>query len=443
MIITKMSLPRRTFLRGLGASLALPLLDSMVPALTALSRTAANPVKRLGVVYVPNGIAMGYWTPGATGAAFELTPILQPLAPFRDRLLVISGLDGAGGAPHTGASTEFLTAMKLEQPKTEQGPRAGISIDQLVAKEFGKETQLASLELGLDAREGTSTCDGFSCAFTNSISWRTPTMLLPMENDPRVVFERMFGDGGSTDSASRLARARKDRSILDSVTQTIADLQRGLGSGDRGRIVEYLESVRDVERRIQKAEEQSSKELPLVPKPAGVPPTFEEHAKLMFDLQVLAYQSDLTRVITFMIGREYSGRAYPELGIPEAHHPLSHHKEDPVMLANNAKLNTYHMTMFAYYLDKLRATSDGDGSLLDHSLILYGGGMSNSNIHLHKNLPMLLVGGAGFVKGGRHVKYPGQKSANLLMAIVDKMGVPVDHVGESTGKLDIETLSGV
>ncbi len=440
MIIRKVSLPRRTVLRGVGATLALPLLDAMAPAFPARSSAAAAPVKRLGVVYVPNGVAMGYWTPPTTGPGFELTPILRPLAPFQDRVLVISGLDGPGGAAHTGASTEFLTGMKPEQPQAElSGPRAGVSIDQLLASEFGKDTQLASLEMGLDAKVGTGTCDGFSCALTNTIAWRSPTMLLPMENDPRAVFERMFGDSGSTDAAARLARIQRDRSILDSVMETVAQLKRNVGPGDNSKISEYLESVRDVERRIQKAEQQSDRELPSVTKPAGVPSTFEEHAKLMFDLQVLAYQSDLTRVITFMIGREYSGRAYPELGIPEAHHPLSHHKNDPEMLANLAKLNTFHMTMFAYYLDKLRSTPDGDGSLLDHLLLLYGGGMSDSNIHLHKNLPILMVGGPNLMKGGRHIRRPGEKSADLLMTIMEKMGVPVTEVGEGRRALDIDS----
>ena len=440
MISTRMSLPRRTVLRGAGATLALPLLDAMAPAFPARSSAAAAPVKRLGVIYVPNGIAMGYWTPPTTGPGFELTPILNPLAPFHDRVLVISGLDGPGGAAHTGASTEFLTGMKPEQPRAElSGPRAGVSIDQLLAKEFGRDTQLASLEMGLDAKVGTGTCDGFSCALTNTISWRSPTALLPMENDPRAVFERMFGDSGSTDAAARLARIQRDRSILDSVMETVARLKRDLGQGDNTRVSEYLDSVRDLERRIQKAEQQSARELPSVTKPAGVPATFEEHAKLMFDLQVLAYQSDLTRVITFMIGREYSGRAYPELGIPEAHHPLSHHKNDPEMLANIAKLNTFHMTMFAYYLDKLRSTPDGDGSLLDHLLLLYGGGMSDSNIHLHKNLPMLMVGGPSLMKGGRHIRRPGEKSADLLMTIMEKMGVPVPEVGEGRRALDIDS----
>lgn len=439
MIISKMSLPRRTFLRGMGATLALPLLDAMVPAFSPIAKTAANPVKRFGAIYLPNGIAMRSWTPAATGAGFELSPILEPLAPFRDRVLVVSGLNGAGGSTHTGASTEFLTGAKVNT-----GSTAGTSIDQLIAQEFGKETQLASLELALDPRDGTGTCDGSSCAMGNSISWRSPTLLLPMEDDPRAVFQRMFGDSGTTDSAVRLARLRKDRSILDSVTDTVADLQRDLGPVDRRAMVEYLESVRDVERRIQRAEEQSARELPLVTQPAGVPSTFEEHAKLMYDLQVLAYQTDLTRVITFMVGREYSGRTYPEIGIPEAHHPLSHHQNDPEKYAMNAKLNTYHVAMLTYYLEKLRSTPDGDGSLLDHTLLLYGAGLSDGNAHDHTNLPLLLLGGASHnVKGGRHLKYDAEPSSNLLLTIMDKMGMPIEQIGDSKGKLDIDTLSGI
>jgi hypothetical protein len=438
MMIMKISLPRRTFLRGMGTALALPLLDAMVPALTALANTPARPVKRLGVVYVPNGIMIQQWTPSTTGSDFELSPILQSLAPFRDRLVVVSGLNGAGGAVHTGAATEFLTGVKVNS-----GTTAGTSIDQIVASEFGKETQLASLELALDSRDGTGSCDGQSCALSNSISWRTPTLLLPMENDPRLVFERLFGDGGTTDPAVRVSRLRKDRSILDSVTETVVDLQRGLGAGDRHKIVEYLESVRDIERRIQRAEEQSSRELPLVSQPAGVPQTTEEHAKLMFDLQLLAYQCDLTRVTTFMVGREFSGRTYPEIGIPEAHHPLSHHQSDREKMATCARLNAYHVDLLAYYLEKLRSTPDGDGSLLDHLLLLYGAGMSDGNSHDHTNLPLLLVGGPSLIKGGRHLKYDGLPSANLLLSILDKMGMPIEKIGNSSGELDVDTLSGV
>jgi len=441
MIITKMSVPRRTFLRGMGATLALPLLDAMVPALHAVAKSAAAPVRRLGVIYVPNGMAMQHWTPTTEGSAFDLPPVLQPLAPFRERLLIVSGLNGpAGGGTHTGASTRFLTGVRAETDGT-----AAVSMDQMVARELGQQTQLASLELALDGRDNSGTCEGkYICAFTNTISWRSRATPLPMENNPRVVFERLFGDSGSTDQKQRLRALRTDRSILDSVSETVAGLQQKLGPGDRRKIQEYLEAVRDLERRIQKAEEQSGKELTPVDQPAGVPATFEEHAKLMFDLQVLAYQCDLTRVITFMMGREFSGRTYPEIGVPEAHHPLSHHQNDPTKIASLAKVNTYHTTLLNYYLDKLNATADGEGSLLDHLTLMYGAGMSDSNAHDYHRLPVLLVGGAaGQLKGGRHLKYADGTWANLLVTVMNKVGVRVDRIGDSTGSLDVEALSGI
>jgi len=394
MFITKVSLPRRTFLRGAGATLALPLLDAMVPALTAAVATAATPVRRLGVVYVPNGIDMDRWTPKAQGRTFELTPILQPLAPFRDRMLVVSGLDGAKSkGSHSGAASRFLTGFG--GTSSPGGVLASTSIDQIVAKEFGRHTQLASLELSLDGRDEAGSCDANPCGMSNTISWHSPTVPVPMENNPRIVFERLFGDVGSTDAAARLARFKRDRSILDSVTQAASDLGRRLGPGDRTRLDEYLGGVRDIEARIQKAEEQNGTELPVVTQPAGAPVAFEEYARLMFDLQVVAYQCDLTRVITFMIGREFSGRSYPEIGVPDAHHPLSHHQYDPEKVALMAKLNTYHASLFAYYLGKLDSTKEGDGSLLDHLLLMYGAGMSDSNSHDPRNLPILLFGGAG------------------------------------------------
>jgi len=444
MVISRLSLPRRTFLRGVGATLALPFLDAMVPALTAMARTPANPVRRLGVVYVPNGMAMDSWTPAAEGMAFDLPPILQPLEAFRDQMLVLSNLRGApGGGSHAGAATRFLTGMVARTPRG-TGVAANVSMDQIVAKQMAQETQLASLELGLDSRDFAGTCDaGYACAYSNTISWRSATTPLPMENDPRAVFERLFGDAGSTDSTARLATIRRNRSILDSVTDKVASLGRDLGSADRTKLAEYLEAVRDVERRIQKAEEQSSNELPVVAQPAGVPGTFEEHARLMFDLQVLAYQCDLTRVTTFMIGRELSGRSYPEIGIPEAHHPLSHHEGNPAKIAIMAKLNAYHASQFAYFIEKLRSTPDGDGSLLDHSMILYGAGMSESNEHYPYNLPVLLLGGgAGRLKGGRHIKFPDDAQlASLHVTLLDKMGVPMEQVGNSDGALALEPAS--
>jgi hypothetical protein len=435
MFIAKVSLARRTFLRGFGVTLALPLLDAMVPALSAMSNTAANPVRRLGVVYVPNGMAMGYWTPAAEGSGFPTTPILQPLEPFRDQLLVVSGLSGPqGGGGHAGGSTLFLTGAVQENSKA--GAKASVSMDQIVAREFGRQTQLASLELALDSTVGGA-CDGpFSCDLTTTISWRSPTTPLPMESNPRAVFERLFGDTGSTDPTARLLRLQRDSSILDSITETAATFVRGLAPSDRTKITEYLDAVRDIERRIQKAEEQNAINLPVVNQPVGIPASFEEHAKLMFDLQVLAYQCDLTRVITFMIGRELTGRTYAEIGVPDAHHPLSHHQNDPAKIERLSKVNAYHTTLFAYYLEKLRATPDGNGSLLDHMMIVYGAGISESNLHDHRNLPIVLVGGgSGTIKGGRHLKYTDTPIANLLVTVSDKLGVPVERIADSTGEL--------
>ena len=444
MIITKKAIPRRAVLRGIGATLALPLLDGMVPALSAIRNTPAKGMRRFGVTYVPNGMAMEHWTPKGEGTAFEFSQILQPMEPFRDRTLVLSGLNpGPGGGAHAGAATKFLTGVPGKMTDGAE-IHSGRSIDQLLGAELGQYTQLSSLELALDGRDFAGSCDaGFSCAYTNTISWRAPTTPLPMENNPRVVFERLFGDSGSTDPAVRLARIKEDRSILDSVTEKVADLQRGIGPEDRNKISQYLDAVRDVERRIQKAEEQSAREIPLVEQPAGVPPTFEEHMRLMFDLQLLAYQVDLTRVVTFMVGREISGRTYNQIGIPDAHHPLSHHLDDPLKIGTMSKINTYHVVLFADFVEKMRSTPDGDGSLLDHSLLLYGAGMSNSNAHAPNNLPILLVGGAsGGLKGGRHITYSEDTPmANLLMAIMDTLGVPMDQVGNSNGMLDVLSMA--
>ena len=444
MVINKLSLHRRTLLRSLGASVALPLLDAMEPALARAADKIA-PVKRFGVAYVPNGMSMDYWLPKTTGA-FELTPIMQPLAPFHDRLLVLSGMNAPIAevtSPHSRAATAFLTGVPPAKTSGGAG-QAGISLDQMVARHFGEQTQLPSLELGLDNLDSAGLCDGNPCIMGNTISWHTATLPLPPENNPRTVFERLFGDAGSTEPGVRMAHLRQDRSILDSVMEESSDLQRRLGAADRSRLVEYLDGVRDIETRIQKAEAQSGKEMPVVNQPAGIPATFEEHAKLMFDLQVLAYQSDMTRVVTYMYGREFSGRAYPEIGVPEGHHPLSHHQYDPDKLASLAKLNTYHVQMYAYFLDKMSKTKDGDGSLLDHTLLIYGAGMSDSNVHDPRNIPVMLVGGPNQgIKGGRHLKYDSVSSANMLMSVMDKLGLPTDHVGSSHTKLDIDRLSVV
>ena len=445
MIVTKKCIDRRTILYGVGAALALPLLDSMVPALTAAPKSAAAPVKRFGVVYTPNGIMMKNWTPTGEGARFELSPTLSQLAPFRDRLLVLSGLNSTppimpGNEPtgvHARASTRFLTDI---QPKPTPGSdlQAGISIDQILANRFSQYTQLASLELGMESADSGGAGDpGFSKVYDATISWRGPTTPLPMEHNPRTVFERLFGDSGTTSPQARLARLEQEQSILDSIRQTAAQLARELGPADRSKVAEYLDAIRDVERRIQKAEEQNNRQLPVVDHPAGVPSSFGEHAKLMYDLMVLAYQADLTRVITFMTGHEFSGQTFPEAGVPDAHHAISHHQGNPVSLAKLAKIDSYKLSLFSYFLEKLRATPDGDGSLLDHSTIIYGAGMSDGNAHDPKNLPILLLGGgAGQIKSGRHIRYgTGTPLANLHVTLLDKFGVPIDKIGDSNGGL--------
>jgi hypothetical protein len=445
MFITMKSLPRRTILRGLGASLALPLLDAMLPAFSVLAKAAAKPVHRFQAIYAPNGMAMEYWTPKAEGVGFELTPVLEPLAAFRNQMLVLSGLRASWNRSHAGASGSFLTGT-TRGGRTETELLASTSMDQLLAKEFGKLTQLASLELSMDAASNAGECTaGLSCAYTHTISWRTPTMPLPMEHNPRAVFERLFGDNGSTAPAARRARLHQNKSILDSVTEKLADLKRELGSQDQGKVDDYTEAVRDIERRVQKAEEQSALELPFVEQPQGVPPVFEDHLRLMFDLQLLALQCDLTRVITFMLGREQNARAYPQIGVPDAHHPLSHHGNDPVKIAQMSKINAYHTKLVSEYLTKLRATPDGDGSLLDQMTIMYGSGISNSTYHSGDNLPLLVVGGgAGRLKGGRHLKYSGDISmSNLLVTLMDKLDMPIEKFGDSTGELPLDTLSGV
>jgi hypothetical protein len=451
MLITKTHLSRRTVLRGVGATLALPLLDGMVPALTALKQTAAAGARRMAVVYVPNGMMMPEWTPNGEGASFELSPILKPLAAYRDRLVVLSGLedrhgwprDDEGAGDHARAAATFLTGVHAR--KTEGADiQAGVSMDQIAARALGHHTQLASLELALESVELLGACDaGYSCAYANTIAWRTPTTPMPMENDPRAVFERLFGGSDSTDAGARLARIRKDRSILDSVAERVTGLRQTLGPRDQVKLTEYLDAVRDVERRIQKAEEQSARALPVVERPAGVPSTFEEHAQLMFDLLTLAFQTDMTRVSTFMLGREVSGRAYPEIGVPDSHHPTSHHQNDPEKLVKLSKINVFHMQQFAYFVEKMRTTADGDGSLLDHSMLLYGAAISDSNVHMHDNLPLVLMGGAGGrIAGGRHLVYPkGTPVTNLFLNMLDKLGVPADAIGDSTGRL--ESLSDI
>jgi hypothetical protein len=443
--LTAKSLPRRTVLRGLGGTLALPFLEAMLPAFSLRGQAVAKPVHRFQTFYVPNGMAMPYWSPKGEGNAFELSPILEPLAPYRNQMLVLSGIKANWNYIHAGASGSFLTGT-THGGRTEVEIIADVSMDQLLARHFSAETQVASLELAMDAPANAGACTGnLSCVYTHTLSWRSPTQPLPMEYNPRAVFERLFGDSGSTDRAARESRMRQHRSILDSVTDKLADLKRELGPQDQVKVDEYTEAVRDVERRIQRAEEQRDVELPAFDQPEGVPPVFEDHLALMLDLQVLAFQSDLTRVISFMIGKEQSARPYPQVGVPEAHHPLSHHNDVPELIEHMSKINRYHCQLFSQYLAKLRATPDGDGSLLDHMTILYGSGISNSTRHSGDNLPLMLVGGgAGRLKGGRHLTYSNKPPmANLLVTLMDKLDVPVERLGGSTGRLPIDTLSGV
>jgi hypothetical protein len=443
--LTTKALPRRTVLRGLGAAVALPFLDAMLPAASLRARAAAAPVRRFQTFYVPNGMAMEYWTPKGEGSAFELSPILEPLAPFRDQLLVVSGLKANWNYIHAGASGSFLTGTP-RGGRNEVEIFADVSMDQILARHFGSDTQVASLELAMDPPNNAGACTGnLSCVYTHTLCWRNATQPLPMEYNPRAVFEKLFGDTGSTDAAAREKRLRQQKSILDSVTEKLSALRRQLGPGDQDKMNQYTESVRDVERRIEKAEQQAGLELPSLDQPQGVPPVFEDHLALMLDLQLLALQSDLTRVISFMIGKEQSARPYPQIGVPEAHHPLSHHSNVPELIARMSKINRYHTELFSKYVARLRATPDGDGSLLDHMTILYGAGISNSNAHSGDNLPILVVGGGGgTLKGGRHLIYTDKPPmANLLVTLMDKLDVPVERLGGSTGPLQIDTVSGL
>jgi hypothetical protein len=447
MIITKTHLPRRTVLRGLGVSLALPLLDSMVPALTAIGKTAAAPIRRLGVFYVPNGMAMWAWFPKTPGQLETLPATLQSLQPLKDSVLLLGGLgDEAANrttraGDHARSAGTFLTCVPFKAI-TDSNVVAEVTMDQIAAKEFAKETQLASLELAIESTAMLGACDGASCSLTNTISWSTPTTPMPCDNDPRSVFERMFGASGSTDPAARMARMQRDKSILDFIASETARLNVRLGA-DKPKFAEYLDSVRDIERRIQRAEEQNARELPVVNQPVGVPADYAEHAKLMMDLLALAYQTDLTRICTFMLAKEVSGHAYPEIGVSDSHHPLSHHQNEPAKLERLHKINEYHFRQFAHLVDKLSKTPEGDGMMLDHSVFLYGTGISDSNTHFHDDLPIAVVGGkAAGIHGGRFVKHPqGTPLANLHVTLLDKLGFPIEKLGDSTGQLT--TLSDV
>ena len=440
MFVTKKHLPRRTFLKGVGVSLALPLLDSMIPARTLLAQTAAKPLPRLGFVYVPHGAIMAQWTPSSEGAGFEFTPILKPLEPFRDRLNVVSGLGHRAAdttAVHSLSPTTWLSGVR---PKATQGvdAYAGVTADQIAAQQIGQETVLPSMELATEDHSGLiGSCDrDYGCIYMNTLSWRTPTTPMPMEINPRKVFERMFGQGGS--ATERLARIKEDKSILDAITKDVATLQVQLGPSDRQMMTQYLENVREIERRIQRAEtSQGDEDLELPARPAGVPFDYEEHIKLMYDLMTLAYQADVTRVITFMISREVSNRTYPQVGVTDGHHAISHHQNRAEKMEKNVKIQTYNISQFGYFLDKLKKTPDGDGSLLDHAVLLYGSNMSNSNAHDHYPLPNLVIGGAaGRVQGGRHLKYADHTPmTNLLVTMLDKVGVKQESLGDSSGLL--------
>ena len=449
MIVTRKALSRRTMLRGMGATLALPLLDAMIPALTAAAETPANGVRRLGVIYHPNGVIYDKWLPKGVGADFELSPTLAGLQPFKNQLTVVTGLSmdlaealGDGGGDHSRACGGYLSGVHVK--KSDAVVEGGISMDQIAARAFERDTQLSSLQLQMDDNSLVGSCDvGYSCAYSSTLSWLTPTLPLMAENNPRVVFERLFGASDSTDPAVRAARLRQDRSILDSVMDRVKQLQRQLGAADNARVNDYMTSLRDIERRIQKTEEQSAKEVPDIARPAGIPEGFDEHARLLYDLQLLAYQADVTRVITFMYGREQSPRPYPQIGVPEPHHALTHHQNDPVKMEKCARIQQYHLKLFTDYLEKLRNTPDGDGSLLDHMIILYGSGISNSDRHTHGPLPTFVVGGGGgALKGGRHLVYPEHTPlTNLQLTLLNMLGVPAERIGDSTGQF--KELSGV
>ena len=442
MVITKLALPRRTFIRGIGATVALPFLDAMVPAMRAQGKAAP----RFTAIYCGNGANMVDWTPATEGVGFAMSPSLTPLEPFRDRLLVFTGLDnfqatdqGDVGGQHPRAAPAF---MSCAHPKQTEGAdvEAGTTIDQIIAEHICRDTKLPSLEVSVDRNDVVGACDhGYACAYMNSMSWKTPTTPLPSETNPRFVFERMFGIGATAEE--RLARAKEDRSILDALTEEIAGLRRRLGASDRNKLGQYFDAVRDVEQRILKAESTNA-DFSVPEQPVGVPETFKEYIELMFDLQALAFQADITRVSSLMMARENVNRSYPEIGLPEAHHSISHHGNNPEKMKGYTKLNTYHVEVLGYYLNKLKSISDGDTNLLDNTVVLFGSGMSDGNVHNNYNVPVITVGGQALkVKGDRHVKYPkGTPLANLMLGLMDRFGVQGDKFGDSNGEIDLLTL---
>ncbi|HYL34500.1 MAG TPA: DUF1552 domain-containing protein [Bryobacteraceae bacterium] len=441
MIITKKALPRRTFLRGMGVTVALPLLDAMVPALRGA--TTASPVSRLAFFYVPNGMILPNFHPAATGTNFEFTPVLKPLEPFREHVTVLSGLSNLGvlspnegGGVHTRAHAGWLNGVLAK--RTEGSDiTTGKTIDQYAADKLGADTPLRSLELTTESNYLVGNCEnGYSCSYMNSTSWQTPTTPLPHERDPRVVFERLFGDGGSV--SAQTAQMKKDRSILDSVSEDMRRIERRLGAGDRRMVSDYLDAVREIETRIQKSEKNNAASpLPALAQPAGIPEEFDDHVKLMLDLLHLALQGEITRVACFQIARELSARSYPWIGVPESHHLISHHQNDPHNMAQKTKIDAHHMALFAGLVEKMRATPDGDGTLLDHSILVYGGGMGDGDKHTPIDLPVTIVGrGCGTLKGGRHIRYEmNTPFMNAGLTLLDKLGVQADKIGDSTGKL--------
>ena len=428
MFITRKAMSRRAVLRGLGVTVALPLLDSMVPALSAVQKTAAAPKRRLGFVYIPNGANRAAWKPLGDGPALGLSPTLAPLQPVHDHVTVLSGLRSfAGDGDHARAGSAWLTGA---QPKRTQGADVLLakSLDQVAADELGKDTQFRSLQMAAD--QTLWNCDGYACSYANTLCWLTPTTPLPMQNNPRVLFERLFGDGGGSAETRRA-----QRSILDAIAEDTSRLLRSVGASDRARLNDYLYGIRELEQRIQKVEQSHGIALPSEA-PAGIPDSFDEHVKLMFDLQVLAYQADLTRVITFMLGRETSQRTFAHIGVPEAHHGVSHHDEKPELLQKLATIDNYHVGLLSYYAQKLANTPDGDGSLLDHTLVGFGSGMSNGNSHASRDLPMLVLGGGAPVKGGRHITCATDTPlTNLHLSLLDKLGISLDAFGDSTGRV--------
>ena len=439
MIITKKALPRRTFLKAAGASLALPLLDAMIPAATVWAQTPAKPVPRLGYVFVPMGTDHARWTPAGGETLGELSPILSPLEALKQHFTVITNLELQNSYPgtHDTSNSGYLSAAFAKHTESSDY-HLGTTVDQIAAKQIGQETRLPSLELAMDLNPLAGVCNnGYACVYQNNLSWSSPTTPLPSEAHPRLVFERLFGEGGS--AAERTALLRSRASLLDAFNEDIGRLKRAVGASDKVRVDQYLDTVREIERQILRAETADNEEFPVdVERPVGVPADFGEHATLMYDLQVLALQADITRIITFQFTRELTNRTYPQIGVPEPHHPTSHHGNDPVKMEKIAQIGTYHVSLFAKFLEKLKATPDGDGSLLDNTIYLYGSGMGNPSLHDHLNLPILVAGGAATgLRGGRHIRYEkGTPLANLHLTLLDRVGVRLDSFGDSNGRID-------